>query len=84
MRSLLAVLCPAATLAIFGCAAMPSGTGSGSADAVERNKALVRELTEAVWNRRGSIGSRTFTRLISWPTRSSMSSSRRVIASSCV
>lgn len=53
MRSLLAVLCPAATLAIFGCAAMPSGTGSGSADAVERNKALVRELTEAVWNRRG-------------------------------
>ena len=32
---------------------MPSSTALSSADAAERNKALVRELTEVVWNRRG-------------------------------
>jgi predicted ester cyclase len=53
MRRLLAVLFPAATLAFSGCAAMPPSTAASSADAVERNKALVRELTEVVWNRRG-------------------------------
>jgi hypothetical protein len=53
MRNLLAVLCPALTLAFAGCAAMPPSTPAGGADAVERNKALVRELTEVVWNQRG-------------------------------
>jgi predicted ester cyclase len=53
MRNLLAVLFPAATLALFGCAATPPSTASRSVDAVERNKALVRELTEVVWNGRG-------------------------------
>jgi predicted ester cyclase len=53
MRNLLAVLCPALTLAFAGCAAMPPSAPAGGADAVERNKALVRELTEVVWNQRG-------------------------------
>ena len=53
MRNLLVVLCPALTLAFAGCAAMPPSTPAGGADAVERNKALVRELTEVVWNQRG-------------------------------
>jgi hypothetical protein len=53
MRNLLAVLFPAATLALFGGGAAPPSTASRSADAVERNKAVVRELTEVVWNRRG-------------------------------
>ena len=52
MRDLLAVLFPALTLAFAGCAAMPPSTPAGNADPVERNKALVRELTEVVWNQR--------------------------------
>lgn len=52
MRNLLAVLLPAVTLALSGCAAMPPSTPGRGADAVERNNALVRELTEVVWNRR--------------------------------
>jgi predicted ester cyclase len=53
MRNLLAVLFPALTLAVAGCAARPPSTPAGGTDAVERNKALVRELTEVVWNQRG-------------------------------
>ena len=53
MRNLLAVLFPALTLAFAGCAAMPPSTPAEGTDAVERNKALVRELTEVVWNQRG-------------------------------
>ena len=53
MRSLLAILFLAATLALSGCAAMPPRTAASAADAVERNTALVRDLTEVVWNRRG-------------------------------
>jgi predicted ester cyclase len=53
MGSLRAVLLSAATLVSSGRAAMPPSTVANSADAVERNKALVRELTEIVWNRRG-------------------------------
>ena len=53
MRNLLAVLFPALTLAFAGCAAMPPSTPATDADPVERNKALVRELTEVVWNGRG-------------------------------
>jgi putative ABC transport system substrate-binding protein len=53
MRNLLAVVFPALALALAGCAAMPPSTPAGGTDAVERNKALVRELTEVVWNQRG-------------------------------
>lgn len=44
---------PVFTLAVAGCAAVPPSTPAGNADLVERNKALVRELTEVVWNQRG-------------------------------
>ena len=53
MRNLLTVLFPAVTLALSGCAGVPPSASGGSANAVERNKALVRELTEVVWNQRG-------------------------------
>ena len=53
MRNPMAVLFPALTLAFAGCAAMPPSTPAGGTDAVERNKAFVRELTEVVWNQRG-------------------------------
>jgi predicted ester cyclase len=53
MRTLLAVLFPVVTFGLSGCAAMPPSTPARGADVVERNKALVRELTEVVWNRRG-------------------------------
>jgi predicted ester cyclase len=53
MRNPLACLLPALTLAFAGCAAMPPSTPPRDADSVERNKALVRELTEVVWNQRG-------------------------------
>ena len=36
-----------------GCAAMSPRTPARDADPVERNKALVRELTEVVWSQRG-------------------------------
>ena len=52
MRHLLAVLFPP-TLAFARCAAMPPSAPARDADPVERNKALVRELTEVVWNMRG-------------------------------
>ena len=52
MRNLLAVLFPAATLALAGCAAMPPSPEAKGPNAVERNKALVRELTDVIWNRR--------------------------------
>jgi hypothetical protein len=48
-----AALFPTLTLAFSGCAAMPPSTPAGGSGAVERNKALVRELTEVVWNQRG-------------------------------
>ena len=53
MHTLLAVLFPAFTLAFAACAAMPPSTPAGNADPVKRNKALVQELTEVVWNQRG-------------------------------
>jgi predicted ester cyclase len=53
MRDLLAVLFPALTLALAGCTAMPPSTPARDASPVEHNKALVRELTEVVWNQRG-------------------------------
>ena len=55
MRSLRSFLFSVAALAFCGCAATPPGPAAGSADAVERdrNKRLVRDLTEVVWNARG-------------------------------
>ena len=53
MRTVLTVLLLAFTLAFAGCAALPPSTPAGNADPVERNKALVQELTEVVWNQRG-------------------------------
>jgi len=41
------------SLALPGCATTAPSTVASSGDAVERNKALVRELTDVVWNRRG-------------------------------
>jgi len=52
MRNFLAVLLPVPWV-LVGCAAMPPSDAVSSPDAVERNKALVRELSEVVWDRRG-------------------------------
>src|SRR5262245_24321851 len=63
MRNLLAVLFPAATLALAGCAATPRSPEAKGLNAVERNKPLVRELTDVIWNRlraaRSSTAERT-------------------------
>jgi len=48
MLKILVYLLPAATLALAGCVIGPPSTAASSADTVERNKALVRELTAVV------------------------------------
>ncbi|HTY76853.1 MAG TPA: hypothetical protein VMI34_03455 [Candidatus Bathyarchaeia archaeon] len=48
MLKILVYLLPAATLALAGCVTGPPSTAASSADTVERNKALVRELTAVV------------------------------------
>jgi len=53
MRRFLAILVPALTLAPSSCTVMSPTPAASSPDTVERNKALVRELTDVVWNRRG-------------------------------